>query len=439
MSFSLSKIISSTWLQTGSKSLMIVALLAAVLLPIAQPVAAETGIPTFVIIDVVKDTTVTIETSNFPAEETFTVYMGPIGSLGINGIEVATTETGAGGTLELTFDIPEDLKGAEMIAIRLESESGYYSYNWFANADPAAADAEAVEETPAPTPEATQAPAETEEPVVTAPAYSGIPSFTITAVDPGKSVTVSAVNFPANVDFNVLMGLYGTWALGGVEAGTANSGDTGAFEATFTIPESMAGESAIAIRMDSSDGYYYSYNWFFNTATTVEITEAAAEETAATPAPEATPTAVAGEVDNGYEGVPGFSVVHVEGGLNVTIKPENLPLNDTFTVLMGAFGTRGIDGVEVGTILAESEDFKDQTFTIPEELADANILAIRLESESGFYAYNWFFNVTTPIEEAAYSGIPTISIVSVVKNETVTIKTSNFPPNLDFAVRLGDF
>ena len=433
MSFSLSNIVSSRWLQTGGKWLVILALLAAILMPAAQPVAAETGIPTFVIIDVIKDTTVTIETSNFPADETFTVFMGPIGTMGVDGIEVATTETGTGGTLELTYDIPEDLKGSELIAIRLESESGYYSYNWFTNADMAATEEPVVQETPAATPEPTQAPVEATEASATEPAYTGIPSFTIASVEPGKSVTVSAENFPVNIDFTVLMGLYGTQAMGGVEAGTTNSGEIGAFEATFTIPESLAAEGAIAIRMDSSDGFYYSYNWFYNTSTTVEATEPAAEDTASTPAPEATEA----PAETGYEGVPGLSITSVEGGVSVTIQPENLPLNDTFTVYMGAFGTRGIDGLEVGTITAGTTDVEAQTFTIPEELVDTQIIAIRLESESGFFAYNWFFNETTPVEEVTYTGIPTFSITSVVKNETVTILTDNFPPNLDFAVKMG--
>ena len=38
---------------------------------------------------------------------------------------------------------------------------------------------------------------------------------------------------------------------------------------------------------------------------------------------------------------------------------------------------------------------------------------------------------------AAYSGYPTFSISSVVKNTTVTIKTHNLPPNDEFKVRMG--
>jgi hypothetical protein len=47
---------------------------------------------------------------------------------------VATTPSGAGGTFEVTYDIPAGLAGSDLIAIRLDSANGYYySYNWFYN------------------------------------------------------------------------------------------------------------------------------------------------------------------------------------------------------------------------------------------------------------------------------------------------------------------
>jgi hypothetical protein len=80
-----------------------------------------------------RDTSVTIRTANFPAGQAFTVRMGAMGTRGVGGVVVATTDSGTGGTLEATYSIPEALKGSYQIAIRLESPSGYYSYNWFYN------------------------------------------------------------------------------------------------------------------------------------------------------------------------------------------------------------------------------------------------------------------------------------------------------------------
>ncbi|HCE17970.1 MAG TPA: hypothetical protein DEQ80_08935 [Anaerolinea thermolimosa] len=91
-------------------------------------------VPTFSISAVVKDATVTIKTANFPAGDHFDVYMNTYGTKGIGGNKVATIDSGSGGTLTFTFNIPDGLKGLDRIAIRTQSPtSGYYSYNWFWN------------------------------------------------------------------------------------------------------------------------------------------------------------------------------------------------------------------------------------------------------------------------------------------------------------------
>jgi len=60
------------------------------------------------------------------------------------------------------------------------------------------------------------------------------------------------------------MGKYGTLGIGGVVIGTTNSGTGGAFSATYSIPAELKGETRIAIRLDSTTGGFYSYNWFWN-------------------------------------------------------------------------------------------------------------------------------------------------------------------------------
>jgi len=57
-----------------------------------------------------------------------------MGTRGVGGVQVATVDSGAGGTLDLTFNIPDYLKGQYQIAIRMQSPtSGYYAFNWFYN------------------------------------------------------------------------------------------------------------------------------------------------------------------------------------------------------------------------------------------------------------------------------------------------------------------
>ena len=90
-------------------------------------------IPTFTIVSVVANQSVTIRTSNFPANQQFDVLMGAMGTKGVNGIWVTRTPSGSGGSLTVTYTIPAALRGSNRIAIRLQSPTGYFSYNWFYN------------------------------------------------------------------------------------------------------------------------------------------------------------------------------------------------------------------------------------------------------------------------------------------------------------------
>ena len=225
--------------------------------------------------------------------------MGIFGTLGIGGEIVGTTNSGAGGSFQETYNIPVGLQGSNKIAIRMDSPNGYYSYNWFYN--------------------------NTSSGTPPTPVYTGIPTFSILTVVTDATVTIRTNNFPANVDFTVRMGPFGTKAIGGVIVGTTNSGAGGTFEETYNIPASLVGSAMIAIRMDSTSGYYYSYNWFYNST------------------PSGTPPTP------GYTGIPTFSIVTAVTDTTVTIKTNNFPPNETFTVKMGPFGTKAIGGVVVAT------------------------------------------------------------------------------------------
>ena len=102
--------------------------------PTVTPTPSTFVIPTFSISSVVKDTSVTVLTANFPPGQDFVVTMGPLNSLGLGGVVVATTNSGAGGAFTATYTIPASLAGTGQISIRMQSEYGYYSFNWFWNA-----------------------------------------------------------------------------------------------------------------------------------------------------------------------------------------------------------------------------------------------------------------------------------------------------------------
>lgn len=332
----------------------------ALVLPVSASTSSSQLFPYFNILDIVKDQTVTIQGFNFPANDTFRVTMGLYGSKGIDGVVVGFTDSGNGGSFKVSYTIPTTMAGFERIAIRLQSPtSGYFAYNWFWN-------------------NPTEAPSTT--PI---PGYSGFPTFSIKSAIEDQSVTILTHNFPLNDTYTVTMGKFGTLGIGGVAAGSTNSGAGGSFEVTYSIPKEMTGLSRIAIRLQSPTTGFFAYNWFFNNTAT------------ATPTPQPTPTAT--PVPPGYSGFPTFSITAVVKDNNVTIKGVNFPANDNFTVLMGKYGTRGIDGVNVGSTNSGAGGSLTETYNIPASLAGSTRIAIRLQSPtSGYFAYNWFFNNTSP-------------------------------------------
>lgn len=207
----------------------------AVVTPTPKPPSGKT--PTFTILSVVKDQSVTIQTANFPANDSFNVLMGAYGTKGIKGIKVETFSSGKGGALTATFKIPAALAGDQRIAIRLQSPtSGYFAYNWFNN-NPGSA---------------------------SGGSYTGIPTFSISAVAADSTVTIKTNNFPAHVKFDVLMGRIGSRGVNGTKVASIDSGNGGTFSATFDIPANLKGSYQIAIRVQSQTSGHFAYNWFYN-------------------------------------------------------------------------------------------------------------------------------------------------------------------------------
>jgi hypothetical protein len=52
---------------------------------------------------------------------------------GLNGIAVATFDSGENTSAQLTVDIPAALANEDLIAIRIQSKSRGFAYNWFLN------------------------------------------------------------------------------------------------------------------------------------------------------------------------------------------------------------------------------------------------------------------------------------------------------------------
>lgn len=262
---------------------------------------------------------------------------------------------------------------------------------------------------------------------------SGVPLIFIQTVAKDVSVTISGTNFPADQTFTVRMGAFGTMGIGGTVVGTKDPTSGSAFTATYNIPASLAGASKIAIRLESSQGYY-SYNWFYNA-----------------PPLAATPAAPSSSPIPGYTGIPTFSISSVEKNVSVTVLTSNFPAGQDVIVRMGEFGTLGIGGTIVATTASGSGGSMSATYSIPASMADRSRIAIRMDFPSGHYSYNWFYNSTTgttapapvspPVAPAVlgYTGIPTFMILSVAKDDTITIQAYNFPEGQHFTVRMGEY
>jgi len=149
--------------------------------------------------------------------------------------------------------------------------------------------------------------------------------------------------------------------------------------------------------------------------------------------------------------IPTFVIKAVDRNDLVTIRTDNLLLNDKYIVTMGLMGTRGVNGIQVGTIKTTTSGTVTKTFSIPAALKGNYQISIRLQSPStGYYAYNWFYNTnanlsllgtsettTTSSSTTSYSGYPYFNISAVNEDTSVTIKEYNFPSNTTFVVRMN--
>jgi hypothetical protein len=195
--------------------------------------------------------------------------MGPMGTRGINGINVGTMESGAGGELSASFPIPPELYDHAQISVRAQTAQAYpyYAYNWFWNND-ANVDMGDAGEGGMPDDSGT----ETDDGTTSSDdvVYYGIPVITVSSVVKDQEITFQTYNYPANVDFSVTMGSMGTRGVDGIHVGDFNSGDGGSFPVTMPIPAELAGSYQIAVRAQSNNPWpyaYYSYNWFYNNST----------------------------------------------------------------------------------------------------------------------------------------------------------------------------
>ncbi len=215
---------------------------------LAAPANSGTTVvyPTFVITAVDRNAYVEIQTDNLPAGENYTVTMGVMGTQGVGGYVVATTFSGTGGKITAQYNIPAALYNLSQISIRIVGQSsGYFAYNWFYNSD---ANVGGSSSTTTPS-----------------TGYSGIPTFSVAAVQKDINVTIATSNFPPNDTFLARVNYMGTKGVAGMIVQTVHTDANGNLDdSTYAIPDFLDGQYKIAIRLESPSSGYYAFNWFYN-------------------------------------------------------------------------------------------------------------------------------------------------------------------------------
>ena len=227
-------------------------LILAIVLMVASITPVQAAVPDTSIAAVVKNESVTIQTTDFPANHTFRVYMGYNGTQGINGYLVSKVTTGDGGSFLAKFYIPNELSGEDVIAIRFESVTNYevFAFNWFYN-DTASGSS-----------------ATTFTPDTTGPTYNilppGVPAINLVSAVKGQSITVKTSYFPPNQRYAVFMQDGDSQATTLYEVAGVETAEGHTLIATFSIPDELRWEEKIKIIFYNINDGFRTYNLFYN-------------------------------------------------------------------------------------------------------------------------------------------------------------------------------
>ncbi len=208
----------------------------------------------FSINNVQHNSTVSIRAYNFPSNVLFNAKIGRRSGSGYEWLNLPDIDSGRGGSFEVVFTIPAAFHGTSQLVIRViqQKKNGkvFHHDQWFNNVPGGSGTGGRS--------------------VIYNPYqygyYGTIPTIWIVGVSRNSSVTIQTANFPANMDFQVLMGPMGTRGYG-YNVTTFNSGAGGAMTLTFSIPPQLYGSHQISIRTQNQWSGFFSYNWFYNNST----------------------------------------------------------------------------------------------------------------------------------------------------------------------------
>lgn len=78
---------------------------------------------------------ITVQAHRFPAGQTFRIRIGSFKNFFKDYVVVGTIYSGQGGSFKFNVDLPETVKGVDLVTVRLDSPEKQYAYNAFKNVD----------------------------------------------------------------------------------------------------------------------------------------------------------------------------------------------------------------------------------------------------------------------------------------------------------------
>lgn len=201
------------------------------------------------------------------------------------------------------------------------------------------------------------------------PPSSGSANIFASGVVEDKTVTLQGKGLGASTWYSVYLSNERSAASVPMYMGAIKTQRDGTFTGTYSIPKKLIDVPKIKVTIVSSLGVRTS-NWFYNASL---------------------------ESNTGGVNTPAIGIVVDSSKVDdwVKIKASNLPQKLTFTVYIGKEGSKGLNGVKVGTISTSKGGSVVTSFDIPDQYEGKSKLDLRLENSAyGIVSYITFANKT---------------------------------------------
>jgi hypothetical protein len=390
------------------------------------------GGPTFWVHDVVRDESVTLKFSNFPAGKTFHVFLGKPGKSFGYGYDVGNATDSQGTDFIMTFKIPAILRGKANLGVMVKNlDTLANGYNIFTNTtgwnSSFPLSLSAVDQ------------ASSQSAGTSVEIFTG-PTLWIGDVVKNKSVLIKVTDYDVKDSYHIYMTKNEVNARKHL-VGQITDKSAYIFNFTLDIPITLFGEEEIKIIIENKFNQHSGSVAFLNTEEWKSIN----------PVGYYTTTYVnTGGAAVSSSANPFTNILNVVSNSEVTLQTFNFPADKEFIVTMGPIGTKGVGGIVVGTQLTgETGGSFIATYPIPSQLRGSEMIAIRFTStDSGHFSYDYFQNedgFAATASSVAFVGdwnlpagtYPNMTINTIIGNSTVTVSGYNFTKNDNYMVYMG--